>query len=173
MGCNNSTEVQLPPGGDFDEKYESSSNSAGLGIKEGEELERMQAHNTKADTLSLEEVKKKALELFQRIDVDGSNALDKSEFVALASQHTSKNKKKQANIDRKADESATSLMKDCDTDNNGDVSPAEWQAMFVKSYNNDGAIVATDMIKWFTLLAEVLEKETKEKLLKEAAEAEK
>jgi len=168
MGCSNSTDAAAP-GAAFDVKYENTESSAGLGLT-AEDQERMQAHNVPADTLSLDDLKLKADELFKRIDIDGSQAIDKDEFVALASQHKSKNAKKQAAIDRKADAGATKLMQECDTDNNGDVSPSEWVQMFVNSHKRDGPVVATDMIKWFTLLAEVLEQEKKEAAAAAAAE---
>jgi hypothetical protein len=57
-----------------------------------------------------DEIKIEAEAIFHRVDVDGSRALDKEEFLSIASNNTSKNAKKADAMQSKKDKNATALM---------------------------------------------------------------
>merc|ERR1719247_1436606 len=171
MGCESSTaakagspEAIAAAGGpkvgvQHGESYDDASQSGGTGMSAAD-LERLQKE--KGPALTLEEVIAESTVLFKRIDVDGSNGLDKDEFVALASKNTSLNKKRAEKMRKDQDEAAEKLMRECDVNQDGNVSCDEWCGMFEKSYHRDGPYIAKEMLEWFTMLADIEEMERKE-----------
>ena len=115
MGCESSTPAAAP-GGPADEKYDKEKGYGDTSGMSEEDKSRLKAGpGVNADggldgVKSWDEIRAEAEKIFHRVDVDGSRELDKEEFLAIASNNSSRNAKKNDKIQAKKDAAATKLM---------------------------------------------------------------
>ena len=112
MGCSSSNPAATAPmSAEENQKEPAQGDTSGMNSDDMARLNKGPKRDANGLIIeSWDEIKTEAESIFHRVDVDGSRALDKEEFLSIASNNTSKNAKKADAMQSKKDKNATALM---------------------------------------------------------------